>query len=120
MDACHPNSIMELKKNIVTHTLWTLPHFLMLIYLLVLIEFNKNLYLKSLVHMLYFSSFCNFFINTYPIYIKNKHNYIIKLIRMQVLANNQYMKPYIFTHVSCKFKEECALPRPPITTRVQI
>jgi hypothetical protein len=30
------------------------------------------------------------------------------------------MEPYIFTHVSCKFKEECALPPPPIATQVQI
>jgi hypothetical protein len=52
-----------------------------------------------------FSLFVIFSINTYLIYIENKHNYIIKLIRMQVLANNQYMKPFIFTlNVFLKFK----------------
>jgi len=36
---------------------------------------------------------------------KIRHNYITKLSKLEFLLNNQYMKPYIFTHVIFLGKE---------------
>jgi hypothetical protein len=33
---------------------------------------------------------------------------MIELIKLEFLPNNQYMGPYIFIRIFCKFKEECA------------
>jgi hypothetical protein len=36
------------------------------------------------------------------IYIQNKHNIIMNLIKLQTLSNIQYMGPYIFIHINLK------------------
>jgi hypothetical protein len=35
------------------------------------------------------------------------HTHFLKMFKLYFLPNNQYMTPYIFTHIFCKFYKEC-------------